>query len=52
MLVQPCNIGTFVYDQGWAYVCIDKGMCGLNQVGIIANEALVQHMAPFVYLPV
>ena len=31
---------------------IGKGMYGFKQAGIIANEALVQHMSLFGYLPV
>ena len=31
---------------------IDKGMYGLKQAGIIANQELVKNMAPFGYHPV
>ena len=30
----------------------EKGMYGLKQAGIIANQELVKHMAPFGYHPV
>ena len=38
--------------QGWNYMCINKGMYGLKQAGIITNQELVKHMAPFEYYPV
>ena len=30
---------------------IEKGMYGLKQAGIIANQELVKHMSPFGYHP-
>ena len=33
-------------------MCIEKGVYGLKQAGIIANQELVKHMAPFGYHPV
>ena len=41
------NLTSLVDDQEWVYFCIDKGMCGLKQAGIIANEALVNYSIPF-----
>ena len=33
-------------------MCINKGMHGLKQAGIIVNQELVKHMDPFGYHPV
>ena len=46
------NLQSLVDNQEWVYFRIDKVMYGLKQAGIIANEALVTHMAPFGYHPV
>ena len=46
------NLTTLVDDQVWVSFRIDKGMYGLKQTGIIANESLVKNMAPFGYHPV
>ena len=36
----------------WIYMRIEKGMYSLKQAGIIENQELVKHMAPFGYHPV
>ena len=41
-----------VDNHGCIYMCIKKGVYDLKQAGIIANQELVKHMAPFVYHPV
>ena len=41
-----------VDDQGYIYMRIEKVMYGLKQSGVIANQELVNHMAPFRYHPV
>ena len=41
------DLQSLVDDQGWVYFGIDKSMYGLKQADVIANEALVTHMAPF-----
>ena len=46
------NFITLVEDQGWIYILIEKGMYGLKQAGIIANQELVNHLAQFGYNPV
>ena len=51
-IIYAYNLTALVYDQGWIYMRIKKGMYGLKQAGIIANQELVKHMAPFVYHPV
>ena len=45
-LTEPVN------NHGCIYMCIEKGMYGLKQADIIANQELVKHMAPFGYHPV
>ena len=37
---------------GWVYIKICKGMYGLKQAGIIANQELQKHLKPFGYHPV
>ena len=49
--IEAYKLTTLVDNQGWVYFRIDKGMYGLKQAGIIANEALVKHMTPFGYHP-
>ena len=48
-IVDAYNLTALVDNQGWIYMCIKKGMYGLKQAGIIANQELVKHMAPFGY---
>ena len=51
-IIDAHNLTELVYDQGWIYMRIKKGMYGLKQAGIIPNQELVKHMAPFGYYPV
>ena len=51
-IIGAYNLTALVDDQGWIYVRIEKGMYGIKQAGIIANQDLVKHMAPFWYHPV
>lgn len=37
--------------KGYVYIEIRKGMYGIPQVGIIANEDLQTHLAPYGYKP-
>ena len=46
------NLDTLVDNQGWIYMSINKGIYGLKKAGIISNQELVKHMAPFGYHPV
>ena len=41
-----------VDNQGWIYMRIEKGVYGLKLAGIITNQELVKHMAPFGSHPV
>jgi hypothetical protein len=36
---------------GWVYIEIRKGMYGLKQVGLLANQLLQKRLAPFGYYP-
>ena len=51
-IIDAYNLTSLVDNQGWIYMRIEKGMYGLKQAGIIANQDLVKHMAPFGYHPV
>ena len=51
-IIDDYNLTALFKDQGWIYMSIKKGMYGLKQAGIIANQDLVKHMAPFGYHPV
>ena len=51
-IIDSYNITALVEDQRWIYMRIKKCMYGLKQSGIIANQELVKHMAPFGYHPV
>ena len=51
-IINTYDLKALVEDQGWIYMRIDKGMYGLKQAGIITNQELVKHMAPFEYYPV
>ena len=46
------NLTSLVDEQGWIYIRIEKGMYGIKQAGIIANQELLKHMALFGYHPV
>ena len=48
-IVDTYNLTSLVNDQGWIYMRIEKGMYGLKQAGIIANQELLKNMAPFGY---
>ena len=50
--IDSYNPTSLVDDQGWIYMHIEKVIYGLKQAGIIANQELVKHMAPFEYHPV
>ena len=48
-IIDTYDLKSLVDDQRWIYMRIEKGMFFLKQAGIIANQELVKHMAPFVY---
>ena len=48
-IIDAYNLTALVDEQGWIYMRIQKFMYGLKQSGIIANQEVVKHMAPFGY---
>ena len=48
-IIDAYNLTALVDYQGWIYMRIKKGVYGLKQARIIANQELVNHMAPFGY---
>ena len=51
-IIDTYDLKALVDEQGWIYMRIVKGMYGLKQYSIIANQKLVKNMAPFWYHPV
>jgi hypothetical protein len=49
-IVQKYNLNAFSID-GWVCIEIRKGMWGLKQAGLLANQLLQTHLAPFRYYP-
>jgi hypothetical protein len=49
-IIQKYNLNTLAVD-GWVYIEIQKGMCGLKQVGLLADQILQNWLAPFRYYP-
>jgi hypothetical protein len=49
-IVQKYKLNALAFD-GWVYIEIRKGMYGLKQVGLLANQLLQTHLAPFLYYP-
>jgi hypothetical protein len=49
-IVQKYNLNDLAVD-GWVYIEIRKGMYGLKQAGLLANQLLQTHLAPFGYYP-
>jgi hypothetical protein len=47
-IVDKYNLGALAVD-GWVYIEIRKGMYGLKQAGLIANQLLQTRLAPFGY---
>jgi hypothetical protein len=50
-IVQKYNLNALAVD-GWVYIEIRKGMYGLKQAGLLANQLLKTHLAPFGYYPI
>ena len=48
-IIDAYNLTALVEHQGWIYMHTETGMYDLKQSGIIANQELVKHMAPFGY---
>jgi hypothetical protein len=49
-IIQKYNLNDLAVD-GWVYIEIRKGMYGLKQAGLLANQLLQTRLAPFVYYP-
>jgi len=49
-IVAQYNLATLAH-QGWVYIEINKGMYGLPQAGILANDQLTKHLAKYGYQP-
>jgi hypothetical protein len=49
-IIQKYNLNALAVD-GWVYIEIRKGMYGLKQAGLLANQLLKTRLAPFGYYP-
>jgi hypothetical protein len=49
-IIQKYNLNNLAVD-GWVYIEIRKGMYGLKQEGLLANQLLQTRMTPFGYYP-
>jgi hypothetical protein len=49
-IIQKYNLNALVVD-GWVYIEILKGMYGLKQAGLLANQLLQTRLDPFGYYP-
>jgi hypothetical protein len=49
-IFQKYNLNALAVD-GWVYIEIRKGMYGLKQAGLLANQLLQTRLAPFGYYP-
>jgi hypothetical protein len=49
-IVQKYNLKALAVD-GWVYIEIRKGIYGLKQAGLLANQLLQTRLAPFGYYP-
>jgi hypothetical protein len=45
-IIQKYNLNDLTVN-GWVYIEVRKGMYGLKQVGLLANQLLQTHLAPF-----
>jgi hypothetical protein len=50
-IVEKYNLKALAVDN-WVYIEIRKGMYGLKQAGLLANQLLQKRLAPFGYYPV
>jgi hypothetical protein len=49
-IIQKYNLNAITVN-GWVYIEIRKGMYGLKQAGLLANQLLQTRLAPFGYYP-
>jgi hypothetical protein len=50
-IITQYHLRELVNDAGWVYLEIQKGMYGLKQAGILANQRLTTHLAQYGYHP-
>jgi hypothetical protein len=50
VIIQKYNLNALAVD-GWVYIEIIKGVYGLKQAGLLANQLLQTRLAPFGYYP-
>jgi hypothetical protein len=50
-IIEQYNLREIATPDGWVYMEIRKGMYGLKQAGIIANQRLTKHLAKYGYEP-
>ena len=50
-VAQQYNLTTLASASGWIYIEIRKGMYGLKQAGLLANQRLTAHLAKYGYRP-
>jgi hypothetical protein len=50
-IVNKCNLTALAVD-GWVYIETRKGVYGLKQEGLLANQLLQKRLSPFGYYPV
>jgi hypothetical protein len=49
-IIQKYNLNALAVD-GWVYIEIRKGMYGLKQAGLLANQLIQNRLSPFGYYP-
>jgi hypothetical protein len=49
-IIQKYNLNTLAVN-GWVYIEVRKGMYGLKQAGLLANQLLQTRLEPFGYYP-
>jgi hypothetical protein len=50
-IIKQYNLMELATPDGWVYIEIRKGMYGLKQAGILANQQLTKHLAMYGYSP-
>jgi hypothetical protein len=50
-IINEHNLLEKVDENGWVYIRVEKGMYGLPQSGLLANDLLRERLAPHGYIP-
>jgi hypothetical protein len=50
-IIQQYQLQAIASPDGWVYIEIRKGMYGLKQAGLLANQRLTKHLATYGYSP-